>query len=257
MFNRLIAAELMKLKHTKMYLLVLAGALPANLVTWSGFLPRVTPDGASAGIDLQDMFYRQGMTMTILAPFMFALMIGYIVSREYQERTINQLFAYPIPRVNILLAKLTTALLLIFVTSALSSVSTLATALVASFAQPIDTAALGAGIRMNLLACMLSFGTVPLAAALSMVGKSVIPSTVLGALAALVTLIGEMGHGARGFLFPWLMPYWPVRELGQGLQEIDAAAYAVPGGIILAALFAISLVFCVVYYEKAEIHSGS
>lgn len=247
----------MKLKHTKMYLLVLLGAFPANLVTLSAFLPKVTPDGAPAGIDLQDMFYRQGMTMTILAPFIFALMIGYIVSREYQERTINQLFAYPIPRVRILMAKLATALLLIAATSALSCVSTVATGIVASFSQSIDASALGEGIRMNALACLLSFGTVPLAAALSMVGKSVIPASVLGAFAALVTLIGEMGHGARGLLFPWLMPYWPVRELGQGLEQIDIAAYAWPGTIILAATFLISLVFCILYYKRSEIHSGS
>lgn len=253
----LVTAEMMKLKHTKMYGLVLLGAIPANLVTLSSFLPRVTPEGAPAGIDLQDMFYRQGMTMTILAPFIFALMIGYIVSREYQERTINQLFAYPIPRVRILLAKLATALLLIAVTSALSCTSVVAAALVAAFKQSIDFETILSGLRMNLLACLLSFGTVPLAAAISMVGRSVIPSTVLGAFAALVTLIGEMGHGARGFLFPWLMPYWPVRELGQGLAPIDAEAYAMPGLIILSLTFLASLVFCMIYYEKAEIHSGS
>ncbi|WP_307204382.1 ABC transporter permease [Paenibacillus harenae] len=145
-------------------------------------------------------------------PFLFALITGYILSREYQERTINQLFSYPIPRVRILFAKLVTVLLLIVLTSAISCVTVTATGLIASFTQQTDFEIVWSGIRMNLLACLLSFGTVPVAAALSMVGKSVIPAAVLGGFATIVTLFGEMGHGMDGILFPWLMPYWPVRE---------------------------------------------
>lgn len=249
--------ELMKLKNTKMHWLVLLGAIPANLIALSAFLPRVTPEGVRAGIDLQDMFYRQGMVITILGPFMFALMTGYIISREYQERTINQLFSCPIPRVRMLLAKLAAVLVLIVITSALSCVTVTATALVMLFAQSVDAAVIWPGIRMNALACLLSFGTVPVAAALSMVGKSVIPSTVLGVFATVVTLIGEMGHGMRGILFPWLMPYWPVRELARGLAESGPNPYVASGIAILAATFIVSLVFCIVYYEKSEIHSGS
>ncbi len=247
----------MKLKNTKMHWLVLLGAIPANLVTLSAFLPRVTPDGTPAVIDLQDMFYRQGMTITILAPFMFALMTGYIVSREYQERTVNQLFSYPISRLRILFAKLAAVFALIIVTSALSCTSVTAAGIVMFFTQQIDFVTVWSGIRMNMLACLLAFGTIPVAAALSMVGKSVIPSTVLGVFATIVTLIGEMGHGMRGILFPWMMPYWPVRELAQGLAESGPNPYVVPGLAILATTFIVSLVFCIVYYEKSEIHSGS
>ncbi|MFK7693145.1 ABC transporter permease [Paenibacillus sp. HJGM_3] len=252
-----MSAEMLKLKHTKMYWLILLGAIPANLVTLSAFLPRVTPEGVRAAIDLQDMFYRQGMTITILAPFMFALMTGYIFSREYQERTINQLFSYPISRLSILLAKLASILLLIVVTSALSCLTVTAAGLVLAFSQPVDFAVVWSGIRMNGLACLLSFGTVPVAAAISMVGKSVIPSTVLGVFTTVVTLLGEMGHGMRGILFPWLMPYWPVRELAQGLAVSGPNPYVAPGITILAVTFIASLAFCIVYYEKSEVHSGS
>ncbi|WP_123039199.1 ABC transporter permease [Cohnella candidum] len=252
-----LRAEFLKLKNTKIHWLILLGAIPANLITLSAFLPKVTPDGTPAGIDLQDMFYRQGMTITILAPFMFALMTGYIVSREYQERTINQLFSYPISRVRILFAKLAAVLSLIVATSALSCASVTVTGLIAALTQQFDWAVVWAGIRMNMLACLLAFGTIPVAAALSMVGKSVIPSTVLGVFATIVTLIGEMGHGMKGILFPWLMPYWPVRELGQGLAESGPNPYLAPGAAILAVTFVVSLLFCIVYYEKAEVHSGS
>jgi bacitracin transport system permease protein len=86
-------SELLKLKNTKINWLVLMGALPSTIISLFALLPRVTPAGTPAGFDIQDMFYRQGMVLTILGPFMFALMTGYIISREYQEHTINQLFS--------------------------------------------------------------------------------------------------------------------------------------------------------------------
>jgi bacitracin transport system permease protein len=67
-------SEFMKLKNTKISWLVLMGALPSTILSLFALLPRVTPDGTPAGFDLQDMFYRQGMVLTILGPFMFALM---------------------------------------------------------------------------------------------------------------------------------------------------------------------------------------
>jgi bacitracin transport system permease protein len=199
-------SEFMKLKNTKISWLVLMGALPANLISLFALLPRITPDGARAAFDLQDMFYRQGMVLTILGPFMFALMTGYIISREYQERTINQLFSYPVSRVRILAAKLSVVVLLIVITTALSCIGVIVLGIIKSFTQDIGLDTVWTGIRMNIMLCVLSFGTIPVAAALSMIGKSVIPTTVLGVFVTIVTIIGEMGHGMRGILFPWLTP---------------------------------------------------
>jgi hypothetical protein len=147
--------------------------------------------------------------------------------------------------------------ILIVITWILSCVSVSATGLILSVTQQTDMAVFWSGIRMNMLACFLTLGTVPVAALLSMAGKSVIPSAVLGAIATIVTLIGEMGHAMNGILFPWLMPYWPVRELAQGLAHSGPNPYVVPGIVILATTFMVSLILCMVYYEKAEIHSGS
>jgi bacitracin transport system permease protein len=259
-------SEFMKLKNTKIKWLVLAGALPANILSLFALLPRVSPAGTPVGFDLLDMFYRQGMVLTILGPFMFALMTGYIISREYQERTINQLFSYPVSREKIFAAKLSVVFSLIVITTALSCVGVAVFGFIMTFIQQIGFDTVGfhigfntvwTGIRMNIMVCVLSFGTIPVAAALSMVGKSVIPTTVLGVFVTVATLIGEMGHGMRGILFPWLTPYWPVRELAQGLAQIGPNSYVTPAIIILALTFIVSLTFCIVYYSKSEVHSGS
>lgn len=91
----------------------------------------------------------------------------------------------------------------------------------------------------------------------NMVGKSVIPSMVLGTFASLVTLFLELGHGMGAILFPWTTPYLPVREFGEGFAENGPNPYTVMAITILSVLFIVSLAFCLVYYSKSEVHSGS
>ncbi|KLU58958.1 ABC-2 family transporter protein [Peptococcaceae bacterium CEB3] len=250
--------EMMKLKNTKILWLVLIGVLPANLVSLIALLPKIAPAGTPAGINLQDMFYRQGQMLTIWGPALFALMTGYIIAREYQERTINQLFSYPVARVSFLAAKLAAVLALIALTTVLSSVSVFVVGAKLVFQQHADLNVLWLGMRMNMMICALSFGTIPVAAALSMVGKNIIPVAVLGVFVTVITAIGEAGHGSQGILFPWLTPYWPVRQLAQGIaQNSGPNPYATPALVVLALTFIISLIFCVVYYARADVHSGS
>jgi hypothetical protein len=111
------------------------------------------------------------------------------------------------------------------------------------------------GLMMNLSVCLLSCGTVPLAAALAMTSKSVIPPMVLGTFASLVTLLLEIGHGMKAILFPWTTPYILVREFGEGFAETRANPYTGQALIALLVVFSVSLVYCLSYYSKAEIHS--
>ncbi|TCM96914.1 hypothetical protein EV294_104125 [Paenibacillus sp. BK033] len=257
MFN-VIYTELLKLKATKIPWLALLGAIPANLVTLFAFLPRIMPDGTRAGIDIQDMFYRQGMMLVMIAPSIFTLITAYIIAREYQERTINQLFSYPVSRASILAAKLSVVFILIAATTVLSCIAAFVVGFVKLLQGHIDFTMIGLGLKTNLLICLLSFGTVPVAAAVSLVAKNVIPAAVLGVFATIVTVIGEIGHGQGGILFPWLAPYWPVRHLAQDIADNTGAnPYAVPALIILALTFILSLAFSLVYYMRSDVHSGS
>ncbi|MCM3627774.1 ABC transporter permease [Paenibacillus glycanilyticus] len=254
----MIYTELLKLKSTKIPWLVLLGAIPANLVALFAFLPKIAPDGTPAGIDIQDMFYRQGMVLVMIAPSIFALFTAYIISREYQERTINQLFSYPVSRARILSAKLAVVFILIVMTTVLSCIAVLAASLVKLLQGSINFDIIWLGLKMNVWVCLLSFGTVPVAAAVTLIAKNVIPAAVLGVFATIVTVIGEIGHGQGGILFPWLTPYWPVRHLAQDIADLaDPNPYAVPALIILSATFVLSMAFSLIYYVRSDVHSGS
>lgn len=257
MYN-VIYTELLKLKSTKIPWLVLLGAIPANLISLFAFLPKITPDGASAGVDIQDMFYRQGMVLVMVAPSIFALFTAYIISREYQERTINQLFSYPVSRVRILTAKLAVVFILIAMTTVLSCVTAFLALLVKLLQGSVGFDMIWLGLKTNMLIAILSFGTIPVAAAVSLIAKNVIPAAVLGIFATIVTVIGEIGHGQGGILFPWLTPFWPVRHLAQDIAyNTGANPYGIPALIILLLTFSISLAFSFIYYIKSDVHSGS
>lgn len=249
-----VYAEIIKLRHTKIYWLTLIALVPVCLWSMMALLPNVGPDGM-VPFDLQDLIYRQGMIVTILGPLLFSLMTGYIVAREYQERTINQLFSYPVSRVHFLVVKLLVVLLLIFITATLSLMIVVGSTLL--FKQHLDINAVWLGIKMNFMICVLSFGTIPVVAAISMVWKSVIPSAVLGGAISIIAVISAAGHSMKVILFPWLMPYWPVRDLAQGLAEMGPNPYVIPALVILLVTFVVSLSFCIFYYTRADVHSGT
>lgn len=257
MFN-VFSAEWLKLKNTKIWWMVIIGALPSNLISFFAFLPRVMLNGEQAGLDIQDMFYRQGMMLVMMGPSIFGLMTGSIFAREYQERTINQLFIYPVSRAWIFAAKLAVVFTLIAISSILSCATVTVTTILHAISGSVDLDLLWSGVRMNVFVCLLSFGTVPVAAALSIAGKSIVPVTVVGIFATIVTVIGVIGHSRGAILFPWLAPYWPVRQLAQNIAYAGGTnPYAGAAMITLISLFLISLAFSLVYYTRADVHSGS
>lgn len=242
-------AEMIKLKNTRIMWLVPIGAFLAAFMAYVLVVRGRTPTGVI-------LYYRQGQILSlIVAPTLFSLVTAYVVAREYQEKTINQLFSYPVSRLRFLAAKLLVTILILSATTALSCVLTAGfTLLVAN--HHIDKSVVWLGIRMNVGALLLSLGVVPVPAAVSMVGKSIIPAAVLGVVVVVVNAV--LWKNDSGILFPWLAPYWPVQQLFQGTTGHSGQnPYATPALAILALTFIVSLTFCFVYYARADVHSGS
>ena len=247
----LYRAELLKLRRTKIYWAVWLLAALGNLVSLVFML--------SSG-DIKDAFYQQGTLIMFLAPFLFAVVAGYIFSKEYGDRTINQLFTYPVSRTRIFTVKLLVIFTMIVMTFVLACFSVIVLGALKVFAGEIPSELFLHGLTMNAIACALSFCTIPVAAAVTIVGKNIVPPTVLGAFASFVTLGLKLGRqDMMVVLSPWATPYYMVREfdISKFVQTGEANPYVGTGLITLALTFVISLVFCLWYYNKSEIHSGS
>jgi ABC-type transport system involved in multi-copper enzyme maturation permease subunit len=241
-------SEFLKLKRTKIYWAMLALVVLGNLISVL-FLG-----------DIKNAFYQHGSLLIFLTPFIFALITGYIFSKEYNDRVINQLFTYPISRVRIFIVKLLTVYTMITITFALSCLVVIVIGTVKAFAGEIPFELLLRGIAMNSVACGLSFGTIPVAAAVVIVGKNIVPSMVLGAIASLVTTALKIGKQDNVVvLFPWGTPYYMINEFNTDRfgHAGEISPYIETGLIILLVTFLISLSFCFWYYKKSEIHSGA
>ena len=240
-------SEFLKLKRTKIYLAVLSLAVLGNLIAvlFSG--------------DTKNAFYQHGSILTFLTPFIFAFITGYVFSKEYIDRVINQLFTYPVSRIRIFIAKLLAIYSMIVIMFVLSCLILIVAGTANAFAGEITFELLLRGITMNLIACGLSFGTIPVAAAVSIVGKNIIPSMVLGAVASFVTTALRIGKQDLVLvLFPWGTPYYMINDFNtERFGQTGESPYIGTGFIILLAIFLISLAFCLWYYQKSEVHSGA
>jgi ABC-type transport system involved in multi-copper enzyme maturation permease subunit len=241
-------SEFLKLKRTKIYWAVLSLAVLGNLISvlFSG--------------DIKNAFYQHGSLLIFLTPFVFALITGYVFSKEYTDRVINQLFTYPVSRIRIFIAKLLAVYSMIVITFVLSCLIVIAAGTAKAVAGEITFELLLRGITMNLIACGLSFGTIPVAAAVVIAAKNMIPSMVLGAVASLVTTALKIGKQDNIIvLFPWGTPYYMINEFNTDRfgQAGEISPYVVTGLIVLLTTFLISLIFCLWYYKKSEVHSGA
>jgi len=250
-------AEMLKLRHTKMFWAAWVPAILCNLYSLLMLLPKMSMSGETVTFNLNEVFYRQGNIITIFGPFIFALVTAYVLSREYSERTINQLFTYPVSRVRIFTAKLGVIFTITVVASLLSCISAIFMGLAKALAGDIPFDLILSGIVMNLSTCLFAFGTIPVAAAVSIVSKNVIAPMVLGATCSFITLILELGHTMKSVLFPWATPYYLVRNFGEGFAETGENPYIGTAIVLLLLTFLISLAFCLWHYSKAEVHSGS
>jgi ABC-type transport system involved in multi-copper enzyme maturation permease subunit len=241
-------SEFLKLKRTKIYWAMLSLAVLGNFISvlFSG--------------DIKNAFYQHGSLLIFLTPFVFALITGYIFSKEYNDRVINQLFTYPVSRIRIFIAKLIAIYSMIVITFVLSCLIVIAVGTAKVFTGDVTVELFMRGITMNLFACGLSFGTIPVAAAVVIVGKNIVPSMVLGAVASLVTTALKIGkQDLILVLFPWGTPYYMINVFNTDRfgQTGEISPYIGTGLIILSVTFLISLIFCLWYYNKSEIHSGA
>lgn len=143
------------------------------------------------------------ITNLLVAVGIFAVLTGYIFSREYQENTINSMFTYPISRVQFFAGKLVVMLILIFITFVSSFI------LSVLFGLTIKHETLTVGIllyylKTYLLMVLMHFSLVPIMAFLSIYNKSIIPPIIVGVIAITLNLI--IINTPFNTLFPWSIP---------------------------------------------------
>lgn len=180
-----------------------------------------------------------------LVEILFAMIVGFVISREYKQKTIYQWFAYPFSRVQLLAGKLIVVLLMLIATILLSTVLIcilgeiiLPDAL--AFSDLIDSLALH-GLTM-----IMQFLLFPFIALISIISRSYIPAIAIGLVTSLSK--GIMNLTVLGSYYPWAVPHMVLLHYyGVNLGDLTQ------GTITLSLFFIITLWLSFHYYCKSEI----
>lgn len=248
-----IYTEIYKLKRTNVLWLIMIGASFPVLLNFLVELEHLV---------WEEFFYNNLVFFIVLtAPALFALMGGYVVAREYTERTVNQLFVYPYHRFTLMCGKLIVILLMMLLTFLLNFTLVIISGFFIS-----DELLIGAmvweyaGVYVWMLV-LLSL-LVPMAMTAGMVGKSYIPPIVLGIVAILISVMvfsGVEDANSSRILLGSYVPYGTMVVhmadlLGKSNIHEGSPLHALfPHGLAFVLFFAFNLI----YYLKAEVHSGS
>lgn len=238
-------AECLKLKRSKMLWLVVIGAFLPALLNLFIALHNLE---AKPFVPFKDLFNNNLLMMTMLmCPTLFALFAGYIFGREYQERTINSFLTVPHSRILLLLGKYAVMLPVMFATLALSFALTVLTGFLIRH-DALTGGVLGDAAAKYLLLLVLEYALISAAATVSIVGKGYIPAMGLGVFA----VISELTIMQSKYImdYPWSAPLNMILHVSPKNDHFSV------GAMVLAIAFVIPLLFNILYYLKADVHSG-
>ncbi|MGH4126012.1 MAG: ABC transporter permease [Clostridium sp.] len=143
------------------------------------------------------------MINMLMAIGLFSLLAGFIFSREYQENTINSMFAYPIGRIQFFISKLIVILILISITLMASFILLVLLGLTIKH-EPLTFSILLYYTKTYIFMIIMHFALIPIIAFLSIYNKSIIPPIILGVSAITLNLL--IMNTRFNTIFPWSIP---------------------------------------------------
>lgn len=235
-----IEMEFLKLKRSKIFLLSLLGAVLPPLLMF------IAVTSFDEGQTFEALFTNVNMYMSAMfAVLIFAIIISYLIGREYNEHTLKTMLTIPVSREKFLASKYIMFLVWIVILTVVTSISTLAF----GFAAGLDGFSLkifADGFAQLLYANVLLFLSFSPFVFVSLFITNMVPAMIGGAGLALVNLM-VYGQNWAPFV-PWVCPYL----IASGEIAEYSTSITVSYGVILAT-FVIGLVISYIYFTKTDV----
>ena len=251
MFN-LFMAELYKLKRSRMFWLFFVAALLPSLVNLVIVINEKRYDSTG---EVLNMIKQNEMAMNLpVAQIVFAAFTAFLVTREYQERTVNSLFTYPFRRVQVYYAKLLVLLTLCVSFFLVAYVTVMINAAAIAPAE-ITLPLLAEHFKIYLAMSLMHFALVPVAYMVSLIGKTFFSSALIGVVVVILT--GYVMPSDQAMMwFPWTAPLllvvWMTGDMvNMGVDHPEFAIYS------LITVFLVPFFFNMIYLARSDVHSGS
>ncbi|WP_440897087.1 ABC transporter permease [Amphibacillus sp. Q70] len=245
-------SELLKLKRSIMLLLIpLATIAPVILSLVPSYLEYRTTGNM---VDTNQLFQGNVVFLNLLIGIpLFTLITGEIFVREYQLKTINDLFTSPGRRIQFLLNKLMVIFVYIVLTFAFSMCLTLIVAGLgaqSNIVSSLTSEVVLSYLQLYGVSILMQFSLIPITVVVSIMTKNIIAPIIVAIFGVIVTGIG-LGSQWVAF-FPWAVPTRIVFAL------TDYGNYGDLNFVLsiatLVIIFLLALLLSMFLYEKTDVN---
>ncbi|HDR7706384.1 TPA: ABC transporter permease [Bacillus thuringiensis] len=202
--SRVLYVELMKLKRTKILWLCVVGAYLPLMINYFG--------AKQGNFDWAKFYFFNWNMLYLLGPVLFSTFASNLIIREYQEKTINNLFLYPYSRLKFFIGKFLICLFMILATMILSLVGVLIAGQ-AVISQEISTDMIFQFFIVCIVSSLLQWLLVSISVFASICTKSYIAPVIIGIC---LTIVGMMAMSTE------YAPYFPYSNISIIISKLPA-----------------------------------
>lgn len=253
MFN-IIYSEFLKLKKSYILAIVLIGGVLLPGVEFASAIRQDFSDLSQVQIQVfikNQMINTEMLSFQFLFILIFPLIVGYVFTREFADKTANILYAYPISRIKIFIGKFVTVGILIMLTYLIQFFISYLTVYIVFGVLP-STEYIIKDIKVYVYSALLQLLLIPIPVLIANIAKNIIAPIVCGVLGSVIglgSIVILMKGSIYGQLCPLILPALPFYHYHMG-DPIDYIA-AVGSAVITFSLF---LFLCIYYSSNSDIN---
>lgn len=242
----LLYSELLKMKGSKMFLVSLSGAAVSPVLTF--FMHSSYHQNKPSSPTFDELFNQTHLFIVFLVGTMlFALITTYIFNREYEEDTLKNLLTIPVGRNQLIISKMTILLLWVEVIMLFSFLTALILGAIGGF-EGFDKSIVINHLQKYLYTGILLYMLTPVIVIITMFFKNYVPSIAFSIFVTVGTLIIMQSKYIS--LYPWTIP------MVMTFKDVEAELEYpyVYSWVILIAVFIISMVANMIYFNKTDVN---
>lgn len=191
------------------------------------------------------------LSFQFLFIIIFSLIVGYVFTREFTDKTANILYTYSISRIKIFIGKFVTVGILIMFTYLIQFfISYLSVYIAFGVLPPTDF--IMKDIKVNIFSALLQFLVIPIPALIANISKNIIAPIVYGALGSIIGLglaVILTSSSVYGQFCPLVLPALPFYHYHMG----DPIDYIAAGGSAVIT-FCTFMFLCIYHSDNADIN---
>ena len=231
-----IYCEFLKLKKSYIWILILVGGLA--MTSFLDFIILISKDKRTFESYASNT---EMVNFLLLYNILFSLIVGYVFSREHEEKTSNILYSYPMPRIKIFMAKFITIDILIFLVYLIELIS-IYLGYYLLYKKLPESTFIVKHIIQNIYSLIFRYLLIPIPILITNISRNIMAPVVYGVIVEIL-----MGTIANEY-FPFFAPYYFVMETYK--PNLTNITYSAVGCVIC---FVIFMSISIYHYNKADI----